>query len=182
MTRLFTLRPARPDDREAILECLRPWNLHHVPSPEMERIELDCFFVAELAGRIVGAAGYTLLAPGHGKTTLLGVLPQHHALGIGAALQEARVEAMAEQGATKITTNADRPQVIAWYKKHWGYREVGRLPKLHSFGDDAVAEWTTLEMEVGAWKAGREGGMSLAGGRRAWSLRDGVVPHNSDGS
>ncbi len=158
MTRLFTLRPARPDDRDAILECLRPWNMHHVPSPEMEQVELDRFFVAELSGRIVGAAGYTFLAPGHGKTTLLGVLPQHNALGIGAALQEARVQAMAAQGATKITTNADRPQVIAWYKKHWGYREVGRLPKLHCFGDDAVVEWTTLEMDVEAWRAGRRDG------------------------
>lgn len=158
MTRLFTLRPARPDDRDAILECLRPWNLHHVPSPEMERLELDRFFVAELSGRIVGAAGYTFLAPGHGKTTLLGVLPQHNALGIGAALQEARVQAMAAQGATKITTNADRPQVIAWYKQHWGYREVGTLPKLHSFGDDAVGEWTTLELDVEAWRAGRRDG------------------------
>ncbi len=158
MTRLFTLRPARPDDRDAILECLRPWNMHHVPSPEMEQVELDRFFVAELSGRIVGAAGYTFLAPGHGKTTLLGVLPQHNALGIGAALQEARVQAMAAQGATKIPTNADRPQVIAWYKKHWGYREVGRLPKLHSFGDDAVVEWTTLEMDVEAWRAGRRDG------------------------
>ena len=158
MTRLFALRPARPDDRDAILECLRPWNMHHVPSPEMERIELDRFFVAELSGQIVGAAGYTSLAPGHGKTTLLGVLPQHNALGIGAALQEARVQAMAALGATKITTNADRPQVIAWYKKHWGYREVGTLPKLHSFGDDAVAEWTTLEMDVEAWRAGRAAG------------------------
>lgn len=158
MTRLFTLRPARPEDRDAILECLRPWNMHHVPSPEMERIELDRFFVAELSGRVVGAAGYTFVAPGHGKTTLLGVLPQHNALGIGGALQEARVQAMAAQGATKITTNADRPQVIAWYKKHWGYREVGKLAKLHSFGDDAVAEWTTLEMDVGAWQAGRRDG------------------------
>jgi ribosomal-protein-alanine N-acetyltransferase len=158
MTRLFTLRPARPEDRDAILECLRPWNMHHVPSPEMERIELDRFFVAELSGQIVGAAGYTFIAPGRGKTTLLGVLPRHNALGIGAALQEARVQAMAAQGATKITTNADRPQVIAWYKKHWGYREVGKLPKLHSFGDDAVAEWTTLEMDVGAWQAGRRAG------------------------
>ena len=59
MTRLFTLRPARPDDRDAILECLRPWNMHHVPSPEMEQVELDRFFVAELSGRVVGAAGYT---------------------------------------------------------------------------------------------------------------------------
>lgn len=158
MTRLFTLRPARPEDRDAVLECLRPWNMHHVPSPEMERLELERFFVAELAGRIVGAAGYTFVAPGHGKTTLLGVLPEHNALGIGGALQEARVQAMADQGATKITTNADRPQVIAWYRRHWGYREVGKLPKLHSFGDNAVAEWTTLEMDVAAWEARRAGG------------------------
>lgn len=158
MPSAFTIRPARPGDRAAILGCMRPWNMHHVPSPEMERIELERFFVAEVDGRIVGAGGYTFVAPGHGKTTLLGVLPEFGALGIGRALQDARVEAMAAQGATKITTNADRPATIAWYRRHWGYREVGRLPKLHSFGDDAVAEWTTLEMDVDAWKCGRAPG------------------------
>lgn len=162
----FTIRPARPEDRAAILGCMRPWNMHHVPSPEMERIELARFFVAEVDGRIVGAAGYTFVAPGHGKTTLLGVLPDFGSLGIGRALQDARVEAMAAQGATKITTNADRPATITWYQRNWGYREVGRLAKLHSFGDDAVAEWTTLEMDVDAWRRARAGGTGspVAGG------------------
>jgi hypothetical protein len=32
------------------------------------------------------------------------------------------------------------------------------MAKLHSFGDDAVAEWTTLEMDVGGWRAGRTDG------------------------
>lgn len=31
---------------------------------------------------------------------------------------------VAGQGATKIATTADRPQAIAWYERHWGYREA----------------------------------------------------------
>ena len=151
MTRPFLIRPAVAADHDAILAVMRPWNMHHVPSAEMERIELDRFFVATVDGRIVGAAGYTFIGPGQGKTTLLGVLPEFGNLGIGRALQDRRVEAMAAHGATKITTNADRPGTIAWYKRNWGYREVGRLPKVHSFGDDAVDHWTTLEMDVREW-------------------------------
>ena len=157
-SREFSLRPARPDDRPAILQVMRHWNMHHVPSAEMGELELDRFFVAEVDGRVVGAAGYTFIEPGRGKTTLLGVIPEYASLGIGRALQDRRVVAMAEQGARTVTTNADRPATIAWYKKHWGYREVGTLPKLHSFGDDAVDHWTTLEMDVGAWADGRTGG------------------------
>lgn len=164
MTPPFTIRAARPGDLAAILDVMRPWNMHHVPSPEMERLELERCFVAEVDGRIVGAAGYTFVAPGHGKTTLLGVLPEHANLGIGRVLQQRRVEAMAAQGARKITTNADRPATIAWYKRHWGYREVGTLMKLHSFGDDAADRWTTLEMDVTAWRAAGAGAPGLTGG------------------
>ena len=151
MTPRYQIRPAVPSDHDAIRAVMRPWNMHHVPSTEMEGIELDRFFVATVEGRVVGAAGYTFIGPGHGKTTLLGVLPEFGNLGIGRALQDRRVEAMAAQGATRITTNADRPATIAWYKRNWGYREVGRLPKAHSFGDDSVPEWTSLEMDVLAW-------------------------------
>ena len=32
---------------------------------------------------------------------------------------------MARLGARSVVTNADRPQTIAWYKKHFGYVEIG---------------------------------------------------------
>ena len=147
----FTIRPARPDEGPAILDIMRPWNMHHVPSPEMEELDLGCFFVAEQAGVMIGAAGYKVLGPGQGKTTLLAVAPQHLRSGAGAALQDTRLRAMAALGVRTVTTNADRPETIAWYKARFGYREVGTLPKVHDFGRPDVDHWTTLQMDLDAY-------------------------------
>lgn len=139
------LRPARPDELEAILAVMEPANMHRVDSPEMPRLELDRFTVAELDGELVGAAGWELLEPELAKTTLLSVLPRVRGRGVGEALQRARMEQMARAGARRVRTNADRPATIAWYKREFDYEEVGRLPKEDAFGDPEIAEWTTLE-------------------------------------
>jgi uncharacterized protein (DUF849 family)/N-acetylglutamate synthase-like GNAT family acetyltransferase len=146
----YRIEKARPDDHDAILAVMRPWNMHHVPSVEMEQLDLSCFYVARLDGVVVGAAGYQILSQKLGKTTLLGVLEEHLGAGLGEALQQARCEAMFELGVERVITNADRPKTIAWYKKKFGYREVGSLEKLCAFGDPDVDRWTTLEMDLGA--------------------------------
>jgi 3-keto-5-aminohexanoate cleavage enzyme len=159
----FTIRPARPDEGPAILEIMRPWNMHHVPSAEMEALDLACFFVAETNGAMIGASGYRLLGTGQGKTTLLAVLPEHLGSGAGAALQLKRLEAMAALGVHTVTTNADRPETIAWYKSRFGYREVGKLPKIHDFGRSDITEWTTLELDLTGYMRGRSGAIAAAG-------------------
>lgn len=147
----FVVERAQPEDLDGILQIMRHWNMHHVPSPEMPRLDLDCMFVARVDGRIVGAAGYELLSPTRGKTTLMGVDPEFLGIGIGKALQDARLRAMATAGAKTVTTNADRPASIRWYKENYGYREVGSSEKLHSFGSDEIDVWTTLEMDLESW-------------------------------
>ncbi len=149
----FTVEKAAPGDRDAILAVMRHYNMHHVPSVEMDELDLDCFFVAKLDGRIVGAAGYRLLEPGHGKTTLLGVLPNYSGHGVGKALQQRRMDVMHRAGVRTLTTNADRPDTILWYRKHYGYRPVGTLRKLCSFGLEDVDHWTTLETDLDAYFA-----------------------------
>ena len=52
---------------------------------------------------------------------------------------------MAEAGARRVITNADRPETIAWYERHFGYRKVGSVRKVHEFGLPDVDSWTTLE-------------------------------------
>ncbi|HMA86863.1 MAG TPA: GNAT family N-acetyltransferase, partial [Desulfosalsimonadaceae bacterium] len=89
------------------------------------------------------------------KTTLIVEHPDCRRLGIGIKLQTIRIEAMAARGVKKVTTNADLPKTIAWYKKHFGYREVGRLKKLHEFGDPSIYWWTTLEMDLDSWAKNR---------------------------
>ncbi len=156
MDRANTVKPARPDDRGAILDVMRPWNMHHVPSPEMEELDIACFFVARVDGQIVGAASYKVISQTVGKTTHLGVLPEHGNLGIGSALQDARLEAMGKVGVKTVITNADRPATIDWYKRKYGYRDAGTLKKVCAFGDPEVDHWTTIEMDLAAWMQKRD--------------------------
>ncbi|MEE4214761.1 MAG: GNAT family N-acetyltransferase [Bacteroidales bacterium] len=142
------IRQAGKEDRDEILRIMEYWNMHHVPSEEMPELDISCFFIAEENGKIVGASGYKMISPEVGKTTLLGVDPEEAGKGIGMALQQARLKKMHELGAKKVITNADRPDTIAWYKKHFGYYEVGKLKKIHSFGRDDIDEWTTIEMNL----------------------------------
>lgn len=130
--------------------------MHHVPSPEMAELDLRCFFIARLDGEIIGAAGYRILSATEGKTTLLGVLPEHSHLHVGVLLQEARLQAMIDAGVRTVTTNADRPSVIRWYKMIFGYRAVGRLAKLHSFGHPDIDHWTTLQLDLEAYRRRRQ--------------------------
>jgi uncharacterized protein (DUF849 family)/N-acetylglutamate synthase-like GNAT family acetyltransferase len=150
----YCIESARPEDRNSIIEVLKHFNMHHLPSVEMEEIDFNCFFVVKVEKEIVGVAGYKLLSPTEGKTTLLGVLPEYSGMGLGKALQEKRMEVMHQAGIKKLTTNADRPATILWYKKHYGYREVGKLKKQRSFGWDEVDSWTTLETDLDDFFAG----------------------------
>ncbi len=147
----YTIERASPDDYAAILSVMESWNMHHIPSAEMEELDLSCFFVARLSGHVAGAAGYKLLSPGKGKTTLLGILPEFSGMGIGKALQNARLDAMYESGVRSVLTNADRPETILWYKKHYGYRQIGILKKKCNFSLSDVDHWCTLEMDLDAY-------------------------------
>ncbi len=145
------IRKAKEIDRSTILKIMEPWNMHHVPSEEMEELDISCFFVAEIDDNIVGASGYKLLLNNQGKTTLLGVLPAYNGKGFGKLLQDERLKAMYDLGVKTVITNADRFATIKWYKKHYGYNEVGSIKKIHSFGDDSIDSWTTLEMDLEAY-------------------------------
>lgn len=146
------MRAAQAADYPAILAVLETANFHQIPSAEMPELDLSCCFVAECGGRIVGIAGYKMIAPGEGKTTLMAVDPSMQGAGLGMALQRRRLTAMRKLGARAVTTNADLPHVIAWYKKHFGYQEVGQLAKIHEFGDPAIDHWTTLRMNLDNWR------------------------------
>ena len=147
--RTFTLRTADvAGDRAAMLAVLETANMHHVPSPEMHDLDRGEWHVAESDGRIVGVCGFDLLQNGSGlvgKTTLMAVHPEARGAGVGIALQSLRMGLMRDAGATKVVTNADRPETIDWYARHFGYRRVGEVAKLHEFGHPEVDHWTTLE-------------------------------------
>lgn len=144
----YRIRFARYYEIPAIIELMKPYNMHHIPSPEMGPLDYKCFIVAEQNGQLMGAAGYTFLSDDIGKTTLMAVRPDCTGIGLGKKLQTRRMQILRGLGCVKIITNADRPETIAWYKQHFGYREIGRLPKIHSFGLNDIPEWTTLEADL----------------------------------
>jgi len=149
----FQLRPAVEQDYEAMIDVLRTANMHRIPSPEMPALDWRHCCVAVIEGRVVGMSGYRVLSDDTAKTTLMAVLPEYRGLHIGHALQTWRMRRLRELGIRALVTNADRPETIAWYKKHFGYREVGRLPKEHEFGRADVDEWTTLQVDLQEWEA-----------------------------
>jgi N-acetylglutamate synthase-like GNAT family acetyltransferase len=150
-SRAVSFRRARVDDRDAVLHVLAFANMHYVPSAEMPELALDKFHVAVIGGRVVGCSGFTVLPDGRGKTTLMAVDPTYRGLGVGQRLQEIRMIELRSLGCKVVITNADRPETIDWYKRKFGYREIGSLKKVHEFGDPAVDHWTTLEADIERW-------------------------------
>lgn len=152
----FSIERASAPDKQAIIRVLTPWNMQHIPSPEMAEIDFNCFFVARHQGEIIGVSGYQLLREGLGKTTLLAVLPHLQGSGLGRALQDVRLEAMYAAGVTTVRTNADRPETIIWYKKHYGYVACGKEKKVASFGHRRIDHWTTLELDLQRYVAEKD--------------------------
>lgn len=156
----IVIERASESDRPRIFELLEQANMHEVPSPEMPALSYETYFVARLDGRVVGFCGYKVLSPTEAKTELMVVDDACRGLGVGLLLQTRRMDDMLRQGIESVTTNADLPATIAWYKKHFGYKEVGTLKKIHEFGDPAIAHWTTLRCDLLAWDAERRKGRS----------------------
>ena len=142
---------AVPGDLPAIMRLLEQANMHQIPSAEMPGLTFENYWVARRGGEVLGFCGYKVLSPTEAKTELMVVDENARGLGVGLLLQAKRMDEMLARGLRTVTTNADRPATIAWYRKHFGYREVGRLPKVHAFGDPAVAEWTTLQADLSEW-------------------------------
>ncbi len=144
----FIIEQAKPQDLQQIINVLKPWNMHHIPSVEVEEIDFKTFYVAKINEQIVGVAGYKILSNILGKTTLLAVYPEFQGSGVGKALQDKRLEVMYQKGIQNVQTNSDRSEIITWYKKHYDYYEIGKVDKLIPFGLENISYWTTLEMNL----------------------------------
>lgn len=150
----ITLRKMRPQDAPRALAILAQWNMAPTPAsperPDPERATLDVAnsFVALADEALVGVASYCLHPGGLGETASLAVDPAWRGAGIGMRLQQARLAEMKARGVTRVRTEADRPETIAWYQRKFGYRIVGTQPKKHAFGLAEVEQWTVLELDL----------------------------------
>jgi len=152
----ISIEKATEADRPRIFELLEQANMHNVPSPEMPELSYENYFVARVDGRVVGFSGYKVLSPSEAKTELMVVDRSCRGMGLGMMLQTRRMEDMLARGIETVTTNADLPPTIAWYKKHFAYKEVGSIEKLHEFGDPAIDHWTTLQADLLTWHEKRK--------------------------
>ncbi len=144
----FTINKAKLEEKSEIVKVLESRNMHHAFYLDSEDIDLSNFFVAKHAENIVGVAGYSLLSPTRGRTRLLAVYPDFTGFGIGRALQEARLEEMYKVGVTKIESRSDNKSSILWYKKHFGYKEIGKRLKSDKAGATDALYSIILELDL----------------------------------
>jgi ribosomal-protein-alanine N-acetyltransferase len=112
--------------------------------------------VAKDNGKVVGFSGYKTLSEHIAKTELMVVDNQTRGQRIGYSLQMRRMEDMLNKGIRELITNADLPSSINWYKKYFGYKEIGKLKKIHEFGNPNIDEWTTLQVDLLKWDEERK--------------------------
>jgi ribosomal-protein-alanine N-acetyltransferase len=149
---------AQEEDKPEIFAILKQANMHYIPSAEMPEITFENYFVAKIGQKVVGFCGYKVLSAQKAKTELMAVDKNYRGKGIGFMLQSNRMEDMLKKGIKTVVTNTDAPETIQWYKKYFGYKEVGRLKKFHEFSDPLIDHWTTLESDLEQWaelKAGK---------------------------
>jgi len=147
------IRKAGKADKPRIFELLEQANMHHIPSQEMPGLTFENYYVAMVNDKVAGFCGYKILSATTAKTELMVVDRAYRGLGIGYRLQEFRMTEMLQRGIELLTTNTDRPQTIAWYEKHFGYKPVGTLKKAHPFGDPDIDTWQTLQVNLQDWAA-----------------------------
>jgi len=148
------IRPMHADDRDRVVEVLACWGMAPVaasaacPDPERSGLEIGRTFVAVAQGRIVGVASFVLLSDRLAVTESLAVDPDWIGMGVGEKLHLTRLAALRALSIEKVRTEADRPETIAWYVKHFGCRVTGTVPKKHAFGLPDVPDWTVLELDL----------------------------------
>lgn len=152
------IEKAKEEDKADIFRLLKMANMHNIPSPEMPELTYENYYVAKMGGKLVGFCGYKILSKTEAKTELMVVDPAYRGFGIGYKLQAHRMRDMGSKGIRILTTNTDLPETITWYKKNFGYKEVGILKKFHEFGDPKIDTWTTLQVDLGSWQQTQKGG------------------------
>ncbi|MEN8144987.1 MAG: GNAT family N-acetyltransferase [Gemmatimonadota bacterium] len=147
------IRKMVPADLERALSLLAQYNMAPTPEradAERSGLSIENSFVAEDGGSIAGVASYIMLSDERAETASLAVDPAYRGQGLGARLQVARLREMKRRGVRWVRTESDRPETLAWYVRKFGYVEIGKNPKKHEFSLPDVAEWTVLELDLGA--------------------------------
>lgn len=152
MAECFEIRPPSIDDFESSLDCLVSYRLHRLG--QVGRLDSDFPEEAILTVRnkpsIVDFAQRTTVAVRDGvvlgfccwdwldaarriaHTVLISVRPEARVLGVGEALQIARLNEMRAAGAVEVHTWCDDPRAVNWYCRKFGYERLGQEPIHHT--------------------------------------------------
>jgi predicted N-acetyltransferase YhbS len=148
----------REEDRPRVIAILAQWNMAPVPEspqvPDSERADIaadSAAIVAVIGNQIVGVASYVLHDKNRAETASLAVDPAWRGTGVGARLQRARLAELKALGVEEVFTETDRPEVVAWYIRKFGYRIAGTRRKKHAFSLPDVEHWTILELDLRDW-------------------------------
>jgi predicted N-acetyltransferase YhbS len=148
----------REEDRPRVIAILAQWNMAPVPEspqvPDSERADIaadSAAIVAVIGNQIVGVASYVLHDKNRAETASLAVDPAWRGAGVGARLQRARLAELKSLGVEEVFTETDRPEVVAWYIRKFGYRIAGTRRKKHAFSLPDVEHWTILELDLRDW-------------------------------
>ncbi|HYC17223.1 MAG TPA: GNAT family N-acetyltransferase [Pseudolabrys sp.] len=151
------LRKLSDNDLPRVIEILSYWNMAPVeptatvPVVETTGLEPERTTIAIVRHKIVGVASYIVLDNGWAETVSLAVDPAWRGHGIGEKLQIARLKEMKKIGIQNVKTESDRPEVIGWYIRKFGYRVAGTSPKKHDFCRHDVTHWTVLNLDLRKW-------------------------------
>lgn len=153
-----TIRKMREEDRLQVMRILGRWNMAprpptvDVPHPERAKLDVGHAFVATAGDAVIGVASYILHGSGVAETASLAVEPAWVGKGIGELLQMARLIELKARGVERLQSEADRPDVISWYIRKFGYRVIGLARKRHEFGCVGIDHWTMLELDLRKWR------------------------------
>jgi predicted N-acetyltransferase YhbS len=153
-----SIRKMRADDMPRVVAILAHWRMApRQPTAECPDVEstglerLGAAIVAEIDGLVVGSASYILHGDRRAETGSLAVDPACRGAGVGAQLQRARLAELKRLGVEQVFTETDRPEVIDWYVRKFGYRVAGTRRKKHDFSLADVDHWTVLELGLRDW-------------------------------
>lgn len=154
----FAIRKMLEQDREPVMRLLEYWNMAprlpsaELPNPERSTLDVKNTFVAVADSVPVGVASYIMHAGSFAETASLAVSPAWLGSLVGERLQIARLVEMKARNVALVRTESDRPEVVDWYVRKFGYRIVGTAPKKHAFGRIDIDTWTVLELALDEWQ------------------------------
>jgi len=139
----FAIRPARPEDAAAILQCLRvafdPYRSQYTPQAWLDTVmtsetilhrfaSMTVLVAVNPQANIVGTIGGAMVSFSEGHLRGMAILPEWHGRGIAQRLLEAVEKHLLAKGCTRISLDTTEPlqRAMRFYEKN-GFTRTGKI-------------------------------------------------------